>query len=112
MAIPGQAHSSSVDKANAHQQFWSAAGSGAIVAGETVRLPWPFVVNTDPLLFGIGPNNVYAVKTREGAIALVEVVEESRLGPTRLRYKLVRNSVVNTVSSFPTTAVFGRPPVQ
>jgi hypothetical protein len=48
-------------------------------------------VNTDPVLFGMSPNNVYAVKTREGAIALVEIVEESRLGPTRLRYKLVKS---------------------
>ncbi len=44
----------------------------------------------EPRLFGLESNRVHAVKTREGAIALVEILEESRLGPTRLRFKLVK----------------------
>lgn len=36
----------------------------------------------DPLLFGLHRNQVAAVKTREGAVALVEILEKSKPGPT------------------------------
>ena len=43
----------------------------------------------EPPLFFLDRDHVYAVKTREGAVALVEILEEPNPGPTRLRYKLV-----------------------
>jgi serine/threonine protein kinase len=63
----------------------------------------------DPPLFGLHPNRVAAVKTREGAVALVELLENPKSGTPRLRYKLVQNGNLPTETAGKTLA--DQPPV-
>ncbi|MCU0784975.1 MAG: protein kinase, partial [Verrucomicrobia bacterium] len=67
----------------------------------------------NPRLFTLNAENVHAVKTREGAVALVEILEDNpRSGGTRLRYKLVKPAVGNLSSSPPVPDAPAHQPVE
>jgi hypothetical protein len=67
----------------------------AVGAVDEVLKNWESHSGGNPRRFTLTADHVHAVKTREGGVALVEILEEDpRSGRTRLRYKLVQSRPV------------------
>jgi hypothetical protein len=65
----------------------------AVGAVDEVLKDWESHSGGNPRRFTLTADHVHAVKTREGGVALVEILEENpRSGRTRLRYKLVQRA--------------------
>jgi len=85
----------------------------AVIAVEEALKDYPAIgspqAQGNPRLFTLNAANVHAVKTREGAVALVEILEDNpRTDRTRLRFKqpaLPRDSVPHAIQSAMADAV-------